>query len=439
MPKLFKSLVAIIALPLLLTGCKINSINYFPPTPTNLRIVNVLGTTTPLDVTANGASAWTNLAFEAMTGYLEFDNVATTFTVTLAGTTTPLVSQTYNPAGNEHYTLVVFGTLYSPNIGVMADPTTPPPSGKFALNVFNAAPLGNGVVLGLSPLDIYLTPPGQPLDDVSPVFTSIGYTNANIFGQYEAGQYQLRMTITGTKTVIYDSGSLTFPDQTSTDVIIYSRGSQVLANVLLNDSDGAGQQVVANSTLSRLKVVNAAFQTGAVNQLLNGAPGVSGLALASASTYSIVPSGSSTVSFEAVTAPGASIASLADTFTPAMDHSVFVSGFSGTTSATGLVDNNSPPPNNYASVRFVNTSPDSPSLDVYANDAIVATAVGTYAASPYVSLSGGTVYTLVFKDSTTQATVLTMTQVAFSESQTSSLYVIGPAGGLVGFITPDTP
>ncbi|HQR11571.1 MAG TPA: DUF4397 domain-containing protein [Casimicrobiaceae bacterium] len=439
MPKLLKSLAVIVALPLLLAGCKINSINYFPPTPTHFRIVNVLGTTTPIDVTANGASAWTNLAFEAMTGYLDFDNVTTNFTVSLSGSTTPLVSQTYNPAGNQYYTLVVYGTLFAPSIGVMADPNIPPPSGKFALNVFNAAPVGNGIALALSPLDIYLTPPGQTLDNATPVFTYISYQTTNVFGQYEAGQYQLRFTIAGTKTVVYDSGPLTFQDQTSTDLIIYSRGSQVLANVLLNESDGPGLQVVANSKLSRLKVVNGAFQAGAVNQSLNGVAGVSNLALATASTYSIIPSGTSTVGFEANSAPGATIASLAYAFIPARDHSVFVSGFSGSTTATGLVDNNSPPLTNYASVRFVNTSPDSAPLDVYSNDTLQAKAVGTNAASAYVSIAGGTSSTLTFKDSTTQSTVLTIPNFSVASLVTYSVYVIGPAGGLVGLITADTP
>ncbi len=437
--KLLKSLAVVVALPLLLAGCKINSINYFPPTPSNLRIVNVLATTTPINVTANGVSVWSNLGFEAMTDYLQFDNVTTNFTVSLVGSSTPLVSQTYNPAGNEHYTLVVFGTIQSPQIGVMADPSLPPPSGKFALNVFNAAPVGNGFVLGLSALDIYLTPPGQPLDNVNPIFTSISYTNTNIFGQFESGQYQLRMTVAGTKTVIYDSGSLAFADQTSTDVIIYSRGSQVLANVLLNESDGAGQQLIANSTLSRLKVVNAAFQSGPVNQLLNGAAGVSNLALATASPYAIIPSGPATVTFEATAAPGATIASLANTFVPATDQSVFVAGFAGMTSATGLRDNNSVPPNNSASVRFVNASPDSAPLDVYVNDVLQASAIGTYSASPYVVLASGTVFTIVFKDSTTQAVVLTISNVAYAGQGTASVYAIGAAGALTGLNTPDTP
>ena len=56
MPKILKYLAVAFALPLVLSGCKINSINYFPPTPTYFRVVNVLATTTPINVAVNGVT-----------------------------------------------------------------------------------------------------------------------------------------------------------------------------------------------------------------------------------------------------------------------------------------------------------------------------------------------------------------------------------------------
>jgi hypothetical protein len=438
MPKFLKALVVLLALPFVLAGCKINSINYFPPTPAHMRVVNVLGTTTPINVAANGVTVWSGLNFEAMTGYLDFENVSTKFSVTLAGSSAALVEQTYQLAGNVNYTLIVYGTTTTPSVGIIGDATKAPPSGQFDLNVFNAAPVGNGVALGTYPVDIYLTPPGQPLDNISASFPNVNYGNGNNSGQFSAGQYQLRMTIYGTKVVIYDSGPLTFHEQTATDLIIYSRGSQVLANVLLNDSVGAGQQVVANSLLARFKVVNGAFQTGAVNQLLNGVATVANLTYQTASSYKIIPAGAGTVTFEASSAPGATIASLANTFIPATDQSIFVTGFAGSTVAVALKDNNLPPPSSIATVRFVNISPDSAPLDVYANDVLQAKAVGTNVATDYVFLNNAT-YTLTFKDSGTGLTVLTVSGVSLNSLQTYSVYVMGQAGALAGLVTADTP
>jgi hypothetical protein len=439
MPKLFKSLAVLLALPLVLAGCKIDSINYFPPTPAHIRIVNVLGTTTPINVAANGVTIWSGLNFEAMTGYVDFENVTTKITVSLAGSNDTLVEQTIYPTGNQNSTLVVYGTVFSPSIGVMVDVPSPPPSGKFELNLFNVAPVGNGTTVGIYPIDVYVTPVGQALENTSPTFTTINYSNANIFGSFSAGQYQLRLTVAGTKILIYDSGPLTFQEKTATDLIIYSRGSYLLANVLLNDSDGAGKQVIANSRLARLKVVNGAFQTGNVNQSLNGTTSVSDLPYTSASLYKFVESGQGTVAFEASSAPGAIIASLANPFVAATDQSIFVTGFAGATSAVALNDDNLPPASNAAAVRFVNTSPDSAPLDVYASDTLLAKAVGTYAASAYVQLLSGT-YTLVFKDSVTGATVLTLSNLTLNAQQTYSVYAMGSAAGtLSGLTTADTP
>ena len=440
MPKLHKSLALLLALPLVLAGCKINSINYFPPTPAHFRVVNVLGNAPQIDVAANGVVAWSGLPFEAMTGYQDFTNNSTVFSVSIPGTSTPLLEQTYVPAGNENFTPVVYGTIYAPGLGVMPDGNQQqPPSGKFTLSFFNAAPVASGFSLGAYPIDIYLTPPGQALDNVSPTFTFVQFATGNLYGQFSAGQYQLRMTVAGTKSVIYDSGPLTFQEQTATDVIIYSRGSEVLANVLLNDVNGAGQQVVANNLLARVKAVNAAFQTGPVNQFFNGVAEIYNLLFPAAAVYLTVPSGTGTVTFEASAAPGANIASLTGTFVPATDNSVFVAGFAGSTSAVALSDNNLPPANGFAAVRFVNASPNLPPFDVYTGDTKQVSAIAAYTASPYYVQLFASTYTFTFKDSASGATILTLEGNSLVAGQTSTVYVLGPPGAVAGLVTADTP
>jgi Domain of unknown function (DUF4397) len=439
MPKLLKSLFVLLALPFVLNGCKINSINYFPATPAQVRIVNVLQTTTPITVTANDVAVWSNLGFEAMTGYQEFTNASTKFSVTLVGESSPLVTQTFNLGGKQNYTFVIYGTVFAPQIGAMADVTSPPQSGKSELNVFMAAPVDNGVALGPYPVDIYMPAPGQPIDNLSPVFTNIIYNLTNIFGQFAAGPYQMIMTVAATKTIIYDSGPITLQDQTSSDLVIYSRNSGMLPNVLLNDADGANQQVILNNKLSRLKVVNSAFQTGAVNQFLNGNPGTANLAYAAAGAYQTVAAGAGTVTFEAAATPGATIATLPVTLVAGVDQTVFVTGFSGATAAVGLTDDNSLPAGGFAAVRFVNSSPDSDPLSVFAGGTVaLVTGLATNAASTYQQIPAGAT-NFTFLDSTNATLVLTLTNVPLVSGQVNTIYVQGPAGALTGLVTPDTP
>jgi hypothetical protein len=57
-------------------------------------------------------------------------------------------------------------------------------------------------------------------------------------------------------------------------------------------------------------------------------------------------------------------------------------------------------------------------------------------ASAYVQLAAGTV-TVTFTDVTTGAVVLTLNNVVLTAGQTSTIYVIGPAGALGGVVTQD--
>jgi hypothetical protein len=264
----------------------------------------------------------------------------------------------------------------------------------------------------------------------------VGYSGSTGFVQLPSGTFQLRLTQAATKTVIYDSGPRTFSDSTSTDAIVYTRGSGQLVNLALADINGAGQRVIVNSTLTEYKVVNAAFQTGNVNQLLDGAVVSSNLAYPAATIYNLTAPGAHTITFEAATTPGATIASVTTTLAAATDSSVFVTGFAGALRAIVLPDLNFPAVNSNPRLRIVNASPDSPALDVSVNGTRQAAALAFPTASDYVTLSSGT-YTVAFTNPSTGAVVLTVNGVALTSGQTSTLYLTGPAAQLSSLLTVD--
>ena len=73
-----KLLVAIpIALLLVVAGCKIKTINYFPPHPATLRVINLMPEAASIDVQVAGQLAFSAVAFQSLTGYQSYDNVAT--------------------------------------------------------------------------------------------------------------------------------------------------------------------------------------------------------------------------------------------------------------------------------------------------------------------------------------------------------------------------
>jgi hypothetical protein len=392
-------------------------------------VVNAIPNAPSLDVKVDGATSWPALPFEGMTGYSDFSNETHTFSVTVTGAISTLTQANFNLAGEASYTLITFGPVEAPALLLLSDDTISPSSGRFLLRVANAA-------AGAATFDVYVTAPGAALDTLAPNLSSISYGGSTGFLQLSSGTLQLRLTQTGTKAVIYDSGARNWSDNTATDAIMYTRSGGQLVNLALADINGANQRVIVNSTLTDVKFVNAAFDTGAVNSLLDGTVVNSNIAYAAALGYNIVAPGAHTISFEATATPGATVASVATTLAAATDTSVFIAGFAGAVRAIVLQDANFPAINANPRLRIVNASPDAPALDVLVNGTRQVSALAFPTASAYLSLSSGT-YTLTFNNPSTGATVFTASGVALTSGQTSTLYLIGPAAQLSSLLTRD--
>jgi hypothetical protein len=423
-----KLLVAIpFVLLLAVAGCKISTINYFPPHPATVRVINLMPEAAGIDVQIGGQPAFSAVGFQSLTGYQSYDNVATAISVNLTGSSTSLSNFTINLAGEQPYTLVVYGSLTNPAVSMLSEVASAPTNGNVQLSVFNAAINQAGV-------DIYVTVPGVDITTVNPNYGGVGYNGVSLNLAFTPGTYQIRTTIQGTKTVIYDSGGSALTPNIALTFITYSKGSGVLVNAAVLQSQGPGGTL--DNIFARIKDMNGASVVGPVNQLLGTTTVVSNLGYASASTYNQVLQGLATVNFEATATPGATIASTQATLGAATDVSAFVTGLPGAQQAFVLNDLNLPPASGNVRLRFVNTSWNSNPLSVSINNVAQASAVAFPTASAYVQLAAATV-AITFTDATTGAVVLTLNDVVLTAGQTSTVYVIGPAGALGGVVTQD--
>jgi Domain of unknown function (DUF4397) len=423
-----KLLVAIpFVLLLAVAGCKVNTINYFPPHPATVRVINLMPEAAGIDVQIGGQPAFSAVGFQSLTGYQSYDNVATPISVNLTGSSTSLFNFSFNFAGEQPYTLVVYGSLTNPAVTLLSEVASAPTNGNVQLSVFNAAINQTGV-------DIYVTTPGVDITTVSPNYGGVGYNGVSLNLAFAPGTYQIRITTQGTKTVIYDSGGSVLTPNIALTLIAYSKGSGVLVNAAVLQSQGPGGTL--DNIFARIKDMNGASVVGPVNQLLGTTTVVANLGYASASTYNQVLQGLATVNFEATATPGATIASTQATLGAATDVSAFVTGLPGAQQAFVLNDLNLPPASGNVRLRFVNTSWNSNPLSVSINNVAQASAVAFPTASAYVQLAAATV-TITFTDATTGAEVLTLNNVVLIAGQTSTVYVIGPAGALGGVVTQD--
>ena len=422
-----RSFFAVCLAALAVAGCKVNSINYFPPHPAQVRVLNLLADSGGVDVQINGAPAFSNVAFQTATGYQTYDNRTTPFTVTYSGTNTQIGSFSFPLGGEQPYTLLVFGSTTAPQMTLVSEVASAPVNGNVQLSVFNAAQ-------NAASIDIYLTAPGVDIGTVDPNFGGVAFNGTSFNLAFTPGTYQIRVTTGGTKTVIYDSGGTAYSPNVALSFITYTVGSGALVNAAVLQS--LGPYVTLNTIFSRLKAVNAATGTGTVNQLQGNVPINLNVQYPSASPYTNTATGVTTVDFEASATPGATIASVQGTLAPANDYTTVVAGLPGAQQAFLLQDSNIPTPSGASRLRFVNASAGSNPVNASVDAAQLATNVPFGTASGYATTSPATV-TITFTDAATGAVVASQGGIVITANQTSSVYMIGPPGSQGVFVNQD--
>jgi hypothetical protein len=123
----------------------------------------------------------------------------------LTGENDDLVHLTADLAAGAPYTAVLVNGIDSQILEVYADTNTAAAEGKTRLRIINTSQ-GTGL------LDVYVTDPDAELDDAEPVITELPMPQASKYVEVSSGEQRIRFTAAGTKTVVFDAGSIELPD-----------------------------------------------------------------------------------------------------------------------------------------------------------------------------------------------------------------------------------
>lgn len=414
-PRLF-ALLALL-LPLVLAGCKIDTINSFSSPPAQVRFGNFLPDADALDVRAGDTPIWNAVPPEATTGYRDFDPDQWTYTLRITGASTDLTQSKYVLNGDQRYTMLAYGTAANPTMLMLPDVVAEPGSGTYRMRFLHLSPTWGAV-------DVYITAPGADIANLSPFPATLIYGSVGVYNNYSPGIYQLRITQQGTKTVLYDSGTLTFDGNKVVNAIIYTRGSGTLVNLALMETTGSAAATIVNGSVARMRAVNLAPDAGDLNLLADGSALISNLVYAKPASYAELAASSSTFTVEAAAAPGATVAQFAKKLVSATDTTVYITGAPGSLTATPLDDDNIPSLSGLARLRFVNATSDATTFDVLLNDTVVASAVTATAAPAYVATPSGT-YTITIRNTATTTTMITQGGFAVGASTVFTVFVAG--------------
>jgi Domain of unknown function (DUF4397) len=167
-----------------------------------VRFINA--TNTNIDVTMGGLLVAGNndVSFGEPTSCMAIDVGAPELSVKIAGTNTtiPGFIPTFQ-AGGTYSVMVSSGANGVIQFTTLSDAFTPF-GGEAGFRAFNAA-ISAGIV------DVYVTPPGVPLT-LLPSASGLAFGTSTNFINVNPGTNQVRFTMTGTKTVLLDTGDHSF-------------------------------------------------------------------------------------------------------------------------------------------------------------------------------------------------------------------------------------
>lgn len=155
------------------------------------------------------------------TGYLQLPAGAANVIVTAAGDPDAVVIDAdATLAEDTDYTVLAANFLEEIEPIVLLDDNTPPAAGQVQVRIVHGSP-------STGPVDVYITAPGAPLDEATPVLQDVPFGAASSYLEVPAGTYQIRVTLANTLTVGLDSGPVTL-------------AAGQIRTVIAADADGGG-------------------------------------------------------------------------------------------------------------------------------------------------------------------------------------------------------
>jgi hypothetical protein len=195
MQKSLRSLLVATVAVLGLAACSDDDAAPTAVTPTALvRVVHLSPDAPNVDVAVDGAVALANVPYPVFSGYLEVPSGTRAVEVRAAGTQNAVIAADLALATGTPYTVFATGLLADITPVVTVDDLVAPAAGQIKLRVIHGAASAPNV-------DVYATAPGADINTATPVLTNVPFRGVSDYLTVPAGQYQLRVTLAGTKTV----------------------------------------------------------------------------------------------------------------------------------------------------------------------------------------------------------------------------------------------
>jgi hypothetical protein len=269
--RLFNSLLLPVvgfAAVLMLTGCGGGGGNDDPDTG-SIRIVHASPDAPPVNVKLDGSAAISELDYAQSSGFVDID--AKNYDIAVEGIIPGGNLDVINVPGftvdsNDRTTVIASDVVASIEPLVVFDSAATPANDEVALRVVHASPAAAMIV---AEVDVYVTSPGDDINAASPALT-FAFKEDRDAGALPAGLVQIRITGTGSKAVVYDSGPVDLTPFAGSQLLIVAIDTtnsteQAGAPVKLLVATETSELILLDTdTLSGARVVHASPDVDAI-------------------------------------------------------------------------------------------------------------------------------------------------------------------------------
>jgi hypothetical protein len=224
-----KLLTLLLAASALTAACSDDDNDTGPEGQARLRVVHASPDAPAVDVLVDDAAALSNVEYLTASDYVELADGAHNVKVNAAGTSTTVIDADVDLADGTDYTVIASGLLDAIQPIVLEDDNSTPAAGTARVRAIHGAPSAPAV-------DVYVTAPGADLEAASPALSNVAFGAVADYLEVPAGDYQVRVTPAGTKTVVIDSGALTLTSgQVRTAIAVDAPGGGAPFDLLILD------------------------------------------------------------------------------------------------------------------------------------------------------------------------------------------------------------
>jgi hypothetical protein len=411
-------LAALLAALALLSGCHNGG---HAQNSTDMRSVNAVGDSEPLDVLVDNDVKVSALALGSTSSFSEFDSGSRDVKIRSSTSGSTLADKSIAMASGVANTLLIYGHRASIQTQLLPDDLTTIDSGQFRVRVVNLAP-------DAGPVDLYLSTPIT----TAPVIVG-GATYGSVTGSAELAPGSLPITFvaSGTQDVLFQSAApQTFAAGTYYTILVVPTQGGKQVNAMILTQGISGTSVYLQNPIARIKAVNDITDSSTVNFKVDNVPLLLAIPFGGNTAYVNATSGQHNLQVEASNVPGTNIATLSTSLLSARDYTAIATGTLASAQLTAILDDNTLPTAGFGKLRFINGLNGGGNVDFLVNSALQTSALPFVTASSYYTLAPSTTsptntYTITATTAGGVTVLATLTPVQIDAGGVYSVYLVG--------------